>query len=194
MGKETGMLHVTPRARNGQRAKVAAKGVWSQDGSEWDNKPTHTPVAQACRMTYQPARGAVSRQNRRRRTPVYALSSLCAGSNEEARADKEEDRDTRQSGGREKVHVREKGRGKGKEQRSRERDKGKPADEQGARTGEGTRRAHGEHNTARRHRRGEHRRTKGRAAPRTTTRTAQTPHTPHTPNEPRQPAQQWAGI
>ena len=123
MGKETGMLHVTPRARNGQRAKVAAKGVWSQDGSKWDNKPTHTPVAHACRMTYQPARGAVWRQNRRRCTPVYALSSLYAGSKEEARADKETDRDTQQSGGREKVHVREKGRGKGKEQRSRERNK-----------------------------------------------------------------------
>ena len=186
------MLHVTPRARNGQRAKVAAKGVWRQDGSKWDNKPTQTPVAHACRMTYQPPRGAVSRQNRRRRTPVYALSSLYAGSKEEARADKEKDRDTQQSGGREKVQVREKGRGKGIEQRSRERDKGWPADEQGARTGEGTRRAHGEHNTTPRHRRGEHRRTKGRA-PRTTTRTAQTPHTPHTPNEPRQPAQQWAG-
>ena len=99
MGKETGMLHVTPRARNGQRAKVAAKGVWRQDGSKWDDKPTHTPVAHACRMTYQPARGAVSRQNRRRRTLVYALSSLYAGSKEEARADKEKDRDTQQSGG-----------------------------------------------------------------------------------------------
>ena len=53
------MLHVTPRARNGQRAKVAAKGGWSQDGSKWDNKPTHTPVAHTCRMTYQPARGTV---------------------------------------------------------------------------------------------------------------------------------------
>ena len=40
------------------------------------------------------------------------------------RAGKEKDRDTQQSGGREKVHVREKGRGKGKEQRSHERDKG----------------------------------------------------------------------
>ena len=124
MGKETGMLHVTPRARNGQRAKVAAKGVWRQDGSRWDNKPTHTPVAHACRMTYQPARGAVSRQNCRRRTPVYDLSSLYAGSKEDARADKEKDRDTQQSGGREKVHDREKGIGKGKEQRSCERDKG----------------------------------------------------------------------
>ena len=37
------------------------------------NKPTHTPVAHACRMTCQPARGAVSRQNRRRRMPVYTL-------------------------------------------------------------------------------------------------------------------------
>ena len=118
------MLHVTPRARNGQRAKVAAKGVWRQDGGTWDTKPMHTPVAHACRMTYQPARGAVSRQNRRRRTPVYALSSLYAGSKEETRADKEKDRDTQQSGGRGKVHAREKGRGKGKEQQSRERDKG----------------------------------------------------------------------
>ena len=124
MGKETGMLHVTPRARNGQRAKVAAKGGWRRDRSKWDNKPTHTPVAHTCRMTYQPARGAVSRQNRRRRTPVYALSSLYAGSKEEARADKEKDRDTQQGGGREKVHVREKGRGEGKEQRSRDRNKG----------------------------------------------------------------------
>ena len=124
MGKETGMLHVTPRARNGQRAKVAAKGVWSQDGSKWDKIPTHRPVAHPCRMTYQQARGAMSRQNRRRRTPVYALSSLHAGSKEEARADKEKDRDTQQSRGREKVHVTEKGRGKGKEQRSRERNKG----------------------------------------------------------------------
>ena len=124
MGKETGMLHVTPRARKGHRAKVAAKGVWSQGGSKWDNKPTHTPAAHACRMTYQPARGAVLRQNRRRRTPVYALSSLYAGSKEEAQADKEKDRDTQQSGGREKVHAREKRRGKGKEQRSRERNKG----------------------------------------------------------------------
>ena len=78
------------------------KGGWSQDGSKWDNKPTHTPVAHTCRMTYQPARGAVSRQNRRRRTPVYALSSLYAGSKEEARADKEKDRDTQQSRGRKK--------------------------------------------------------------------------------------------
>ena len=38
------------------------------------NKPTHTDVAHACRMTYQPARGAKSRQNPRRRTPVYILS------------------------------------------------------------------------------------------------------------------------
>ena len=38
------------------------------------NKPTHTHVAHACRMTYQPARGAMSRQNPRRRTPVYILS------------------------------------------------------------------------------------------------------------------------
>jgi hypothetical protein len=75
-------------------------------------------------MTYQPARGAVSRQNRRRRTPVYTLSSLYAGSKEKARAGKEKDRDTQHSGGREKVHVREKGRGKGKEQRSHERNKG----------------------------------------------------------------------
>ena len=124
MGKETGMLHVTPRTRNGQRVKVAAKGVWSQDGSKWGNRPTHMLVAHACRMTYQPAQGAVSRQNRRRRTPVYALSSLYAGSKEEARADKEKDRDTQQSGGREKVHAREKYRGKGKEQRSHERNKG----------------------------------------------------------------------
>ena len=29
--------------------------------------------AHACRMTYQPARGAMSRQNPRRRTPVYIL-------------------------------------------------------------------------------------------------------------------------
>ena len=108
------------------------------------------------------------------------------------RAGKEKDRDTQQSGGREKVHVREKGRGKGKEQRSHERNKGRPAAEQGARTGKGARQAHSEHNTAPRHRRGEHQRNKGRAAPRTTTRTAQTPHTPHTPNEPQQPAQ-WAG-
>ena len=118
------MLHVTPRTRNGQRVKVGAKGVWRQDGSKWGDKPTRKPVAHACRMTYQPARGAVSRQNRRRRTPVYAPSSLYAGSKEEARADKEKDRDTQQSGGREKVHAREGGRGKGKEQRSRERNKG----------------------------------------------------------------------
>ena len=111
------------RARNGGRAKVAAKGVWSQDESKLDNKPTHTPVAHACCMTYQPARGAVSRQNRRCRTPVYAFSFLYAGSKEEARADKERDRDTQQSGGRKKVHAREKGRGKGKEQQSRERNK-----------------------------------------------------------------------
>ena len=118
------MLHVTPRMRNGQRVKVATKGVRRQDGSKWGDRPTRKPVAHACRMTYQPARGAVSRQNRRRRTPVYAPSSPYAGSKEEARADKEKDRDTQQSGGREKVHARERGRGKGKEQRSRERNKG----------------------------------------------------------------------
>ena len=118
------MLHVTPRTRNGQRVKVAAKGVWRQDGSKRGNKPTRKPVAHACRMTYQPARGAMSRQNRRRRTPVYALSSLYAGSKKEARADKEKDRDTQQSGGREKVQARERGRGKGKEQPSRETNKG----------------------------------------------------------------------
>ena len=39
------------------------------------NKPTHTPVAHASRMTYHSARGAVSRQNRRRRTPL-TLSPL----------------------------------------------------------------------------------------------------------------------
>ena len=118
------MLHVTPRMRNGQRVKVAAKGVRRQDGSKWGDKPTRKPIAHACRMTYQPARGAVSRQSRRRRTPVYAPSSLYAGSKEEARADKEKDRDTQQSGGREKVQARERGRGKGKEQRSRQRNKG----------------------------------------------------------------------
>ena len=49
VGKETGMLHVTPRARNGQRAKVAAKGVWSQDESKWEinlrTRRSHTHVA-----------------------------------------------------------------------------------------------------------------------------------------------------
>ena len=118
------MLHVTPRVRNGRREKVATKGGWRQDGSKWGDKPTRKPVAHACRMTYQPARGAVSRQNRRRRTLVYAPFSPYAGSKEEARADKEKDRDTQQSGGREKVHARERSRGKGKEQRSRERNKG----------------------------------------------------------------------
>ena len=73
----------------------------------------------------------------------------------ERRAGKEKDRDTQQSGGREKVHARERGRGKVKEQRSHERDKGQPAAEQGARTGEGAPQAHGEHNTAPRHRRRE---------------------------------------
>ena len=53
-------------------------------------------------------------------------SFLClTGPNEgERRAGEEKDRDTHQSGGREKVHAREKGRGKGKEQRSHERDRG----------------------------------------------------------------------
>ena len=37
------------------------------------------------------------------------------------------------------------------------------------------------HNTAPKHRGGEHQRDRQKAAPRTTTRTAQTPHTPHTP-------------
>ena len=111
------MLHVTPRVRNGRGEKVATKGGWRQDGSKWGDKPTRKPVAHACRMTYQPARGAVSRQNRRRRTLVYAPFSPYAGSKEEARADKEKDRDTQQSGGREKVHARERSRGKGKEQR-----------------------------------------------------------------------------
>ena len=187
------MLNVTPRTRNGRREQVATNGGWKQAGSKWGDKPTRKPVAHECRMTYRPARGAVPRQNRRRRTLAYAPFSPYAGSKEEARADKKKDRDTQQSGGREKVHARERGRGKGKEQRSRERNKGKPANEQGAHTEEGTRRAHGERNTAPRHRRGEHRRTKERAAPRATTRTAQAPHTPHTPNEPRQPTRQWAG-
>ena len=110
-------------------------------------------------------------------------SFLClTGPNEgERRAGKEKDRHTHQSGGREKVHAREKGRGKGKEQRSHERDRGLPAAEQGTRAGKGARQAHGEHNTAPKHRRGDHQRDKRKAAPRTTTRTAQTPHTPHTP-------------
>ena len=43
--------------------------------------------------------------------------------------------------------------------------------------------AHGGHNTAPKHRRGEHQRDRRKAAPRTTTRTAQTPHTPHTPTQ-----------
>ena len=161
------------------------------------NKPTHTPVTHPCRMTYQPAPGAVSRQNRRRRTPVYTLSPRRfkgeSPTREHGEPAKKRNRDTQQSGGREKVHVREKGRGKGKEQRSHERNKGQPAAEQGARTGKGTQQAHGERNTAPTHQRGEHQRNKGRAAPRTTTRTAQTPHTAQTPNEPRQPVQQWAG-
>ena len=142
------MLNVTPRTRNGRREKVATKGGWKQAGSKWGDKPTRKPVAHECHMTYQPDRGAVSRQNRRRRTLAYAPFSPYAGSKEEARADKKKDRDTQQSGGREKVHAGERGRGKGKEQRSRERNKGKPANEQGAHTEEGTRRAHGEHNTA----------------------------------------------
>ena len=37
------MLHVTPRARNGQREKVATKGG-RQDGSKWGDKPTLKPV------------------------------------------------------------------------------------------------------------------------------------------------------
>ena len=118
------MLHVTPRARNGRREKVATEGGWRQAGSKWHDKPTRKPVAHECRMMYQPARGAVSRQNRRRRTLVYAPFSPYADSEDEARADKEKDRDTQQSGGREKVHARERSRGKGKEQRSRERNKG----------------------------------------------------------------------
>ena len=142
------MLNVTPRTRNGRREKVATKGGWKQAGSKWGDKPTRKPVAHECHMTYQPDRGAVSRQNRRRRTLAYAPFSPYAGSKEEARADKKKDRDTQQSGGREKVHAGKRGRGKGKEQRSRERNKGKPANEQGAHTEEGTRRAHGEHNTA----------------------------------------------
>ena len=62
------------------------------------------------------------------------------------------------------MHAREKGRGKGKEQRSHEWNKGWPAAEQGTRTGKGARQAHNEHNTAPRHRRGEHQRNKVRAA------------------------------
>ena len=55
----------------------------------------------------------------------------------ERRAGKEKDRDTHQSGGREKVQAREKGRGKGKEQRSHERKGGEPAAEQGTHAGKG---------------------------------------------------------
>ena len=105
MGKETSMLHVTPRARNGQRAKVAAKEV------------SHTRVARRTSLLEVPCRDKTAAA--RRLTP-----SLYAGSKEKARADKEKDRDTQQSRGREKVHVWERGRGKGKEQRSHERDKG----------------------------------------------------------------------
>ena len=135
------MLHVTPRVRNGRREKVATKGGWRQDGSKWGDKPTRKPVAHACRMTYQPARGAVSRRNRRRRTLVYAPFSPYAGSKEEARADKEKDRDTQQSGGREKVHARDRSRGKGKEQRSREGTRGS----QRTSKGRTQRRGHGGH-------------------------------------------------
>ena len=45
------MLHVTPRARNGRREKVATKGGWKQAGSKWGDKPTRKPVAHECRMT-----------------------------------------------------------------------------------------------------------------------------------------------
>ena len=37
------MLHVTPRARNGRREKVATKGGWRQAGSKWGDKPTRKP-------------------------------------------------------------------------------------------------------------------------------------------------------
>ena len=106
MGKETSMLHVTPRAWNGQRAKVAAKEV------------SHTHVARRTSQLEVPCRDKTAAAAR------PSTPSLYAGSKEKARADKEKDRDTQQSGGREKVHVREKGRGKGKEQRSHERNKG----------------------------------------------------------------------
>ena len=78
------------------------------------------------------------------------------------------------------MHAREKGRGGGKEQRSHERNRGLPAAEQATRAGKGARQAHVEHNTAPKHRRGEHQRDKRKAARRTTTRTAKTGHTPHT--------------
>ena len=135
------MLNVTPRTRNGRREQVATKGGWKQAGSKWGDKPTRKPVAHECRMTYRPARGAVPRQNRRRRTFAYAPFSPYAGSKEEARADKKKDRDTQQSGGREKVHARERGRGKGKEQRSRKGTRGS----QRTSKGRTQRRGHGGH-------------------------------------------------
>ena len=118
-----------------------------------------------------------------RRRPTYPHLFLClTGPNErKRRGGKEKDRDTHQSGGREKVYAREKGRRQGKEQRSHEINRGSPAAEQGTRAGKGARQAHGEHKTAPKHQRGEHQRDKRKAAPGTTTRTAQTPHTPHTP-------------
>ena len=180
MGKETGMLHVTPRARNGQRAKVAAKEVCGVK-TRASRKETYAhggrtrmshDVPAARPFTHSPLSTQLQKRKpgpTRKKTETHNKAEAGKRCMSGRRVE-------------ERVKSNEATKGTRGSQRPR-----------GARTGKGTRQAHGEHNTAPRHRRGEHRRNKGGAAPSTTTRTAQTPHTPHTPNEPRQPAQQWAG-
>ena len=128
VGKETRMLHVTPRAPNGQRAKLAAKEVCGAK-TRASRKKTY---AHACRtrMSHDAPAGSRCRVATKPPPPHARLHPLSTQvqrrkPNERAwRAGKEKDRDTQQSGGRGKGHVREKGRGKGKEQRSHKRNKG----------------------------------------------------------------------
>ena len=148
--------------------------------AQWRTQPQQT----WCQRGYSMLHGGGTKPPKAHIPP--SLLCLTGPHSRERQADKEKDRDTHHGKGREKVHAREEGeptesRRKGKERRSHGRNRGKPAAEQGTRAGKGARQAHGEHNTATKHRRGGHQRDKRKATQRTAAPTAQAPHTPHTP-------------
>ena len=135
-------------------------------------------------VCYTPRRRNERGANEAGRRPTYPDPSFCpTGRNE--RGSRRRERQTHTPGRRqEKSACQGEGRAEERE-RSDEttnetRGSQQPSKGRAQGRGHGRHTAHGGHDTAHKHQRGEHQRDKRKAAPRTTTRTAQTPHTPHT--------------
>ena len=120
-----------------------------------------------------------------RRRPTYPHPSSClTGRNERESRRRERQRHTpgrRQGKNACQEKIRAEEREKSDEATNKIRGSQHPRKGRAQGGGHGRHTAHGGHQTAPKHRRGEHQRDKRKAAPRTTTRHAQTPHTPHTP-------------